>query len=291
MRALIGIAALGVALASTGSAFAQTKTGVGTIGAANASTIGAPGGALGIGSRVFNAQRIQTSGEGSAQIMFDDSSTMSLGRNSAIVIDRFVYDPASGGGQMAASLTRGVLRFVGGQISHGQGATVRTPVATIGVRGGTSMIALGGQCPLIASNQNGVITVTNNAGSQSITRPGYAVCVKGPNIPIGEPFAWDMGSIETNIRRLTSAKGQNGGASNPPGPDVFAREGIGTGRLPNDPGNTPGPGIANAIGGGDRLIKERQTQNQGSTVLLPLPNDPGRNIGVGPGPCAGPNCR
>jgi hypothetical protein len=78
--------------------------------------------------------------------MFLDKTTMTIGPNSDLLIDEFVYDPGAGSGQFAASLTRGALRFVGGQISHTAGATINTPSATIGIRGGGLVAALNVPC-------------------------------------------------------------------------------------------------------------------------------------------------
>jgi hypothetical protein len=75
-----------------------------------------------------------------AKLIFIDKSTLSIGPNSDIVIDEFIYDPNRGAGRMAVSMAKGVLRFVGGNISHAGGATVKTPIATIGIRGGVATI-------------------------------------------------------------------------------------------------------------------------------------------------------
>ena len=72
--------------------------------------------------------------------MFNDKSTLTIGPNSNLVIDDFVYNPNAGGGRFAASLTKGALRFVGGQISHTAGATINTPVASLGIRGGAALV-------------------------------------------------------------------------------------------------------------------------------------------------------
>jgi hypothetical protein len=101
---------------------------------------------LDVGSDIVARERIQTSESGSLQVMFLDKTTMTVGPNSDLLIDEFVYDPGAGSGQFAASLTRGALRFVGGQISHTAGATINTPSATIGIRGGGARIDLGVAC-------------------------------------------------------------------------------------------------------------------------------------------------
>jgi hypothetical protein len=78
--------------------------------------------------------------------MFLDKTTLTVGPNSNVVIDEFVYRPGGGGNQFVASLTKGALRFVGGQISHNQGATITTPTATIGIRGGVALVTHDSKC-------------------------------------------------------------------------------------------------------------------------------------------------
>ena len=45
------------------------------------------------------------------QLIFLDKTTLNVGPNSDLVIDEFIYDPSRGAGQMAVSMTKGVLRF------------------------------------------------------------------------------------------------------------------------------------------------------------------------------------
>ena len=103
----------------------------GKVGAVNQDATGTPPGAsshtLVVGSGVVYKENIKTSAQGSTQILFPDQSTLNVARNSSIVIDEYVYDPKTGTGTMLASLSKGALRFVGGQISHTSGVTVSTP--------------------------------------------------------------------------------------------------------------------------------------------------------------------
>ncbi len=75
------------------------------------------------------------------QLVFIDKTTLDIGPNSSIVIDKFVFDPAAAKGEMAVSLGKGVLRVVGGQATHTVARTVTTPFATIGLRGASSRSA------------------------------------------------------------------------------------------------------------------------------------------------------
>ena len=134
---------LGTALVTP--AIAQQRIGVN--GAVNPDATGVPPGAaarrLVIGQEVVFNERISTDARGQTQVLFLDESTMTVGPSSDMVIDQFVYDPNAGTGKLAASLTRGVFRFVGGKLSKQDNAvTMRTPTATIGIRGGLILVNL-----------------------------------------------------------------------------------------------------------------------------------------------------
>ena len=140
-----------------------------------------------LGARVIHKERIQTTSGGSVQLIFLDKTTLNVGPNSDLVIDEFIYDPSRGAGQMAVSMTKGVLRFVGGNISHAGNASVKTPAATLGIRGGVAMIKhqpcgvppAAGQgllvpdapCGTRAINHFGVMTVSTAVGTEIIRRP------------------------------------------------------------------------------------------------------------------------
>jgi hypothetical protein len=90
-----------------------------------------------IGNSVFYNQRINTTGEGLVQVLLVDGSTFTVGPGSDLVIDKFVYDPAKKQGEVVASFSKGVLRFVGGKISKNEGGvTVNTPSGALAIRGG-----------------------------------------------------------------------------------------------------------------------------------------------------------
>ena len=131
---------IGALLAAWGvSAAGAAKIGVAS--AVNPSAIGTPpGGApqtMVLGKKVVFNERIKTSAGGLVQLLLLDGSAFTIGPNSEVVIDKFVYDPDKKTGQMVANVLKGAFRFVGGRLSKGKDAvTIRTKVATIGVRGG-----------------------------------------------------------------------------------------------------------------------------------------------------------
>jgi hypothetical protein len=84
--------------------------------------------------RIALGDLIQTGKASQLQVLLLDRSSFSIGANAALRIDRFVYDPARGRSS-GASVTKGAFRFMSGQRSAANSATVTTPVATIGIRG------------------------------------------------------------------------------------------------------------------------------------------------------------
>lgn len=221
---------------------------VGTVAAVNQNAIGRPPGAaarnLAIGLSVADREIIQTNEAGTAQIVFSDQSTMNIGRGSSVVVDRYVYDPNARRGQQAVSITKGVLRFVGGQVSHETGMSVRTPVATVGVRGGIGTIGYVPGCGVLVLNQYGVLTASNATGTTAIRRSGYYVCISSNDAPIGEPRLIPPELLARVLALLTSGPRQRGGAPTPFNDALAGQFGFGGSRLPDQPGPPSGtPGL------------------------------------------------
>jgi hypothetical protein len=101
------------------------------------SLAGSPQSQLSIGKSIFYNERINTTGSGLVQVLLVDGSTFTVGPGSDLVIDKFVYDPKKGVGQISASFSKGVMRFVGGKISKNEGGvSVDTPAGALAIRGG-----------------------------------------------------------------------------------------------------------------------------------------------------------
>ena len=227
-----------LALFVTASCAAQAQN-VGSVSAVNVDAKGTPPGAgartLLLGGSVVRNERIQTDSNGTAQITFTDRSSMAVGRNSSVVVNDYVYNPSSGAGAQASSLLRGSMRFVGGQVSHGDGAKVTTPVAALGVRGGVATIVLepagAGQPPrLRVINHYGTTTISNAAGRFVLGRNDAQAIVDGPNSPPRGLGLVDPGFLAQIDAQMTSASRQQGGAQTRPTDAMMARNGVRTPR-------------------------------------------------------------
>lgn len=149
----------------------------------------------GSGDAIFLGDEVATDDSGTLQILLLDQTVFTIGPNSAVVIDEFVYDPATDAGRLKARITRGVFRFVTGKIARKNPSDmeVRLPIGTIGVRGtivagevtGTqSFVALMGPGEKNnAGKPPGSFVLKNEIGGKSaetlVYRTGYAAEIIG----------------------------------------------------------------------------------------------------------------
>jgi len=80
---------------------------------------------------------VTTGPDGRFQVLLLDETTFTLGPNSDMVLDEFVYDPKTNAGKISANLLRGTFRWVTGKMAHQDpaGMQIKLAVGTIGIRG------------------------------------------------------------------------------------------------------------------------------------------------------------
>jgi hypothetical protein len=135
------LAATVLMLANAAPAMAQQQAGVsaavrGQVALSRASQ-NIVGKKVGSGEAIFLGDAITSGKNSGMQVMLLDETIFTIGPNSAMSIDEFVYDPSTNAGKVAASVTKGVFRFITGKIARKrpEDMTVRLPTATIGIRG------------------------------------------------------------------------------------------------------------------------------------------------------------
>ena len=259
---------------------------IGTTAAANIRSAGTPpGGAtrvIEIGTQILRNEKIETSKSGSVQLIFIDKTSLTIGPNSSMVIDEFVFNPADATGHAAVTLARGVLRVVGGQASHTGGLSVTTPVATLGIRGGVATVK---HCPANAEcadkgtravNHFGAMTI-NSGGVAQPVRMGFVAAVGGIGQPPTAPVRVSSQETSSDLAATTSKGGQKGGSAKTPTDALAAQAGLGAsnaganvltppklGTVPNRVGfaaTNPSPGVV------------KLAVQQAATGKLPLPTD------------------
>ncbi|GAB1716236.1 MAG: hypothetical protein NTAFB05_12780 [Nitrobacter sp.] len=195
--------AMTVAAMALGGAMARAQQ-VGTASAVNPAAT-ANMRTITIGQSIAHKERIQTKSSGSVQLLFLDKTSMTIGPNSDLTIDEYVYDPNANTGKLAATLGKGALRFVGGQISHNGDAEIKTASALIGIRGGVMMTDGKGI-------YSGYGTMTVNSGGQTVTLHAGEFTQTRAGGPPTLPGLPPPGFVQQLILAFQSAAGQTGGA-------------------------------------------------------------------------------
>jgi len=90
-----------------------------------------------VGTRLQTGDTISTASDGSVGISMTDNSLLSAGPNTVLSLDRYEFDPTTSQGHFDTSLNKGALSVISGRIAKTakDAMTVRTPSATLGVRG------------------------------------------------------------------------------------------------------------------------------------------------------------
>lgn len=87
--------------------------------------------------KIFNGDILRTGADGSMGVIFKDDTLISLGPNSELIIEEFLFSPAEGKLSIVTRMLRGTAAYLTGIIAKLSPESVRfeTPVASVGIRG------------------------------------------------------------------------------------------------------------------------------------------------------------
>jgi hypothetical protein len=90
-----------------------------------------------VGQEIFENDILQTGRDGSMGVVFRDDTLLSLGPESLLVVDQYVFAPRQGKFSIVLKMLRGTAAYLSGLISKlaPESAHFETPSASIGIRG------------------------------------------------------------------------------------------------------------------------------------------------------------
>jgi hypothetical protein len=149
LRALawLGAAAISFTCAAAAEAQIGTRAGVAAAVSGPAHQVSLQqrptGRRLASGDAIFVGRRIITGPASNFQIILLDGTTLTVGLDSAIVIEEFAFDTSSGDGKLTVAIERGALRLVSGRLGRvgGDAIRVKLPVAIVTVHGSIAMFS------------------------------------------------------------------------------------------------------------------------------------------------------
>jgi len=126
-----------------------------------------------------------------AQLLLLDKTSFTVGANARVRIDRFVYDPSKSASSVGASVAKGAFRFMSGKSLHARPgeSSIRTPAATIGIRGTIVEGAVGPDAIRIAREEAGI-----PSGFAADEQSATLIVLRGPgrNAKAATPGAIDV---------------------------------------------------------------------------------------------------
>ena len=98
-----------------------------------------------IGAPLFARDAVETGPDGSIGITLVDNSVFSAGPNTQLELAEFAFDSQSFEGAMLASIGKGTVAIVSGDIARGSpdAMRVKTPTANLAVRGTRFLVRVG----------------------------------------------------------------------------------------------------------------------------------------------------
>ena len=140
---------------------------------------------IAVEDNVFSQEIIETGPDAATRIVFLDGTELSMGPASSVTLDRYVYDPARGTGELVMNVISGVFEFASGSIPAA-GYDIRTPFATIAVRGT--------RIDIVATGGEGVLNVKE--GTVLLSTPGGTL-----ELQAGECFVVIPGASQPEVRQ------------------------------------------------------------------------------------------
>jgi hypothetical protein len=118
---------------------------------------------------IYHNELIETGSDSATEISFLDDTTLTVGANASLVLDKFIYDPDPSRASFVLTATAGVFRFASGTLPK-KSYTIHTPTATIGIRGTVLTIAVQAEEP--GSSGRVAVSVTVDEGAVDIVSCG-----------------------------------------------------------------------------------------------------------------------
>ncbi|MBL6651888.1 MAG: FecR domain-containing protein [Reyranella sp.] len=167
---------------------------------------------LRIGIDVQANELITTNANDRAHLVFLDGSSLTVGPNAQITIDKFVFDPNTKTGELAISASKGVLRVVGGKISKNTPIIITTPSSSIGIRGGISIHDVRERRTDSMFVFGKDMVVTSGGQTQTATRQGSMITANLGG-PLSPPVLVPVGGMNGSLAQLEGKSTPSGSSS------------------------------------------------------------------------------
>jgi len=176
---------------------------------------------LALSDRVYQDEVVETGFRSASELHLADDTRITVGPNSKIVLDSFVYDPEPGKGALVLQATEGVFRFFSGNMDS-TNYRIEAASVTVGIRGTIFVGAVrpsDGAFVLILESRDSQIFIRTRTGNTFVLdKPGQAAIALSDGTVSGVPAPeWAVEMVETMDGTVVAAN--NPGPVPAPGGD------------------------------------------------------------------------
>lgn len=138
------------------------------------------------GSKIYYGDTIIVNKQSNAQLLFLDQTVITVGEESELTVDEFIYDPETNEGKFVSSINSGTVKVITGEISKNNpdNLEVNVTTGTIGARGTefvvvaesndeNKIILLGPGPNNTLGMMPGTLQVSDGLNTIEIIKPGY----------------------------------------------------------------------------------------------------------------------
>lgn len=219
-------------------------------------------------------EALRTGAESTIEVKFVDGSELSVEALSEVVLSDYVFDPVAAASTGIINLNVGLFRFNSNDLPD-SGLQLKTPVATIGIRGTEFLVTVTKDATIVDIVDGSVEVAPVGAGTAITCEGGQSILVAGPD---EDAICGDFGAFSTSAGEVETQEASvdpNGEAKD--GPDPKARDG----GDPTGGGGSGGGDAGGDSGGGDSGGGDPGGDDPGGDD--PGADDPGNHSGLGDG--------
>ncbi len=190
---------------------------------------------LGVGSRLYAGDVLETGADGAIGVLLADETSMSMGGDGRMVLDEMIYDPGTQEGSMSLSVLKGVYTVVSGMVSKTDpdAMVINTPVGSIGIRGTQVGLEIpdGVNLNIVMMREGdgyvGEVFIRNEAGLQVMNQAHQVVFIGGfDHAPTFAPPVDDAGVVRMFHAALSHLPHASGRENDYNAPDPRRTDGI-----------------------------------------------------------------
>jgi hypothetical protein len=155
------------------------------------------------GDEVAYQELLETLNKSGMLVKFNDGSKLTLGANSKVTVDAFVYAPGDANSKALISIPTGALRYVTGEMPKGQ-TTIDTPTATMVLRGTNVKVSTDGTNTLLVVDEGSVTVHNKQTGQDTLVEEGDSVQISSTGFTTTDEDETGDPAVDDGITRQTN---------------------------------------------------------------------------------------